>query len=119
MSAEFAAEVAALAKKFPGAASIGDPGQQLVLLPDIAMSGEWTPNNVSALLNCSGWPEQQPKLLVASTLQRNGSPPPNFSPEYIEGQSWYSYSFNIPYEAQYPALVPVVRGFLARFDGRP
>lgn len=119
MSAEFAAEVAALAMAFPGAVCIGDPAQQLILLPNIEMSGEWTPGNVAALLNCSGWPEQRPKLLVADVLKRNGNPPPNFSPEYIEEKSWYSYSFNIPYEGQYPALIPVVRGFLARFDGRP
>lgn len=120
MSADdFDREVAALAVVFPGARRIGEPHEMLVLLPEVAMNGEWTPTPVRALLNCTGWPEQRPKLLVEEAIKRNGVEPPAFSREYFNGETWFSYSFNIPYDPSHSALVPIARGFLARFDGRP
>jgi hypothetical protein len=55
---------------------------------------------------------------MGDELRRHGAEPANFSRELIGGEAWFSYSFTSPYASTHPALVPAVRGWLARFDGR-
>lgn len=112
-------EVAALAVAFPGATKLEIPGRQLVRIPELPMSGEWTPATVRGLLVCDQWPSQRPQFLVGDELRRNGDTPVNFSPQLVGDEAWFGYSFNAPYQPEHPALVPVVRGWLSRFDGRP
>ena len=114
----FDEQVAAVAKSVEGAAPITVPGRRLIRIPDVPMTGEWTPPTVRALLVCDNWPSQRPQLLVGDELQRNGAEPPNFSRQFIGDEAWFAYSFNSPYSPEHPALVPVIRGWLNRFDGR-
>ncbi len=108
----------AVAQSFPGATRVAVPGRQLVRIPSIAMIGQWTPETVRGLLVCDSWPEQRPQLLVGDELRRNDGEPDNFSRELIADEAWFSYSFTAPYSADHSALVPVIRGWLRRFDGR-
>jgi hypothetical protein len=116
-------EVAALAVAYPGAALLVPPlltaDRRLVHLPALPMGDPWSPASVAALLVCDGWPAARPQLLVHQSLQRDGAPSANFTAQYVEGDPWYSFSFNAPYDPAHPALIPVVRGWLRRFDGRP
>jgi hypothetical protein len=116
-------EVAALTATYPGATLLVPPlltaNRRLVHLPALPMSTPWSPASVAALLVCDGWPAGRPQLLVHQSLKRDGAAPVNFSAQYVEGDSWYSFSFNAPYDPAHPALIPVVWGWLRRFDGRP
>jgi hypothetical protein len=114
----FEAAAAAVALAFPGAEVLDVPGRRLVRLSAVAMRGQWSPEVVRGLLVCDPWPGERPRLLVGDELRRNGAEPANFSRELIAGEAWFSYSFNAPYTVQHPELVPVIRGWLARFDGR-
>lgn len=114
----FEAAAAAVAVAFPGAEVLDVPGQRLIRLPGVAMSGQWSPEVVRGLLVCDAWPGERPRLLVGDELRRNGAEPANFSRELIAAEAWFSYSFNAAYTDQHPELVPVIRGWLARFDGR-
>lgn len=113
------ATVAAVAEEYPGATMLDVPGRTLIRIPALSMSGTWSPATVRALLVCDNWPEQRPQLLIGDELRRNGGEPPNFSRQLIDDEAWFGYSFNAPYAADHPALVPVIRGWLRRFDGRP
>jgi hypothetical protein len=116
-------EVDALAVAYPGAALLVPPlltaNRRLVHLPALPMTPPWSPSGIAALLVCDSWPGARPQLLVHQSLKRDAAAPANFTAQYIEGDSWYSYSFNAPYDPAHPALIPVVRGWLRRFDGRP
>lgn len=114
----FETAAAAIAMAFRGAEVLDVPGRQLIRLPAVSMSGQWSPEVVRALLVCDAWPGARPRLLVGDELHRDGVEPASFSRELIEGEAWFSYSFNAPYTVQHPELVPVIRGWLARFDGR-
>lgn len=114
----FDAAAAAVGIAFPGAMVLNLPERQLIRLPVITMSSQWSPDAVRALLDCDGWPDGRPRLLVGDELRRNGTEPPSFNRELIAGEAWFGYSFNAPYAASHPELVPVIRGWLARFDGR-
>jgi len=114
----FESELAALANAFPGATLLGVPGRRLIRIPSLPMTGEWTPASVRGLLVCDQWPDARPQLLVGDELRRGGSEPANFSRQLIEDEAWFGYSFNAPYSPAHAALVPVVRGWLRRFDGR-
>lgn len=114
----FGSQLAAVAESFPGATQVVVPGRHLIRIPAIDMTGEWSPATVRGLLVCDGWPDQRPQLLIGDELRRNGNEPPNFSRQLIGDEAWFSYSFNAPYAAAHPALVPVIRGWLRRFDGR-
>jgi hypothetical protein len=103
---------------FPGAEVLAVPERRLVRLPSVAMRDQWSPATVRALLVCDGWPDARPHLLVGDELRRRGAEPPNFSRELAAGEAWFSFSFNAPYSSTHPDLVPVIRGGLARFDGR-
>lgn len=115
-------EVQALAASHPGSELLTAPattaGRLLVRIPALPMTGDWSPATVPALLDCTAWPQQRPQLLVKATVRRNGSAPQNFTLQYLEEESYYSYSFSAPYTSEHPALAPVVRGWLKRFDGR-
>lgn len=115
---DYEAEVKALAVAYPGAALLEVPDQCLIRLPEVTLTGQWSPPSVRALLVCDGWPHQRPRLLMGDELRRHGAEPANFSRELIGGEAWFSYSFTSPYASTHPALVPAVRGWLARFDGR-
>ena len=115
---EFARQVEAMSVAFIGSTVVDVPGRRLIRIPDVEMTGGWSPTNVRAILVCDGWPEQRPRLLIGDELCRAGVEPQNFSRELLGGEAWFGFSFNAAYTADYPALVPVVRGWLARFDGR-
>jgi hypothetical protein len=108
----------AVAAAFPGANVLDVPGRRLIRLPSVAMAGPWSPASVRGLLVCDSWPGERPRLLVGDELRRDGAVPANFSAEFIAGEAWFGYSFNAPYSPSHPELVPVIRGWLARFDGR-
>lgn len=112
------AEVVALADAYPRAGMLDVPGRQLIRLPALPMTGEWTPTPVRGLLICDGWPAQRPQLLIGDELRRNEQEPPNFSRQLIEDEAWFGFSFNAHYLPDHPALIPVIRGWLRRFDGR-
>lgn len=116
-------ETAALAVAYPGTELVPAAlasGRRIVRLPEVPVDGPgWAPGHVPALLVCDGWPQSRPQLLVHASLTRDGAPPPAFAAQYLEGDSWYAYSFSAPYTPARPALVPVVRAWLQRFDGRP
>jgi hypothetical protein len=57
-------------------------------------------------------------LLMSADLLRDGATPANFGTQYVGDEGWFSFSFNTPYSAAHPALAPVLRGWLRRFDGR-
>jgi len=112
-------EVEALGRVYLGALLLDVPGRLLVRLPAVSLkSAEWSPSPVRALLMCDGWPNQRPQLLVGDELRRNGADPANFGRQYQAGDAWFSYSFQAPWDPARPGLVPAVRGWLARFDGR-
>lgn len=115
---DLAAAVAAVSATYPGAELLDVPSRQLIRLPALPMTGEWTPATVRGLLVCDGWPEQRPQLLVGDELRRNDQEPPNFSRQLIEDEAWFGFSFNASYSPDHSALLPVIRGWLRRFDGR-
>jgi hypothetical protein len=110
--------IAAVANAYPGAKLLDVPGRKLLRIPALPMSGVWSPANVPGLLICDNWPEQRPQLLVGDELRRDGAEPQNFSRQLIEDEAWFGFSFNAPYSADHPALIPAIRGWLRRFDGR-
>lgn len=110
--------VRALGMAWPGTRILSVPGRNLILLPGMRVSGEWSPSLVDGLLIADGWPDQRPQLLIDSALVRNGRAPQGFSVQYVADRSWYSFSFNAPWDAASPHLVPAVRAWLRRFDGR-
>lgn len=112
-------EVAALAVAWPGAKRIAVAERALVLLPGIRMTGEWAPASIDGLVIVDGWPDNRPQLLIDAEVTRNGQAPANFSRQLLADRAWYSYSFNAPWDAARPQLVPAVRAWLRRFDGRP
>lgn len=116
-------EVSLLDQSYPGAAvllqPIRDTNERIVCVPAVQLGPTWSPPQVSALLVCTGWPEQRPLLLLHENLRQNGSIPTAAASRYILGHSWVQFSFNAPYLASSPSLVSVVRGWLRRFDGRP
>lgn len=118
-SGAFEAAASAVAVAFPGAKVLDVPDRRLIRLPGVAMTGQWTPSTVRTLLVCDRWPDGRPRLLMGDELRRHGAEPANFSRELIAGEAWFGYSFNAPYSTSHPDLVPVIRGWLARFDGRP
>jgi hypothetical protein len=112
-------ELAALARVHTGATLVEAPGRRVVRLPTLALtSADWSPNPVRGLLLCDKWPNQRPQLLVGDELRRKGAEPVNFSRQFQAGESWFGYSFQAPWDPARPSLVPAVRGWLARFDGR-
>ncbi|MHB1739170.1 MAG: hypothetical protein ACYCXA_06730 [Actinomycetes bacterium] len=112
-------EVAALARVYPGARLLDLPGRHVVLIPELRLADEqWSPLVVRGLLICDLWPNQRPQLLVEASVKRHGQAPANFSRQLLADEAWFGYSFQAPYNASHPALVPVVRGWLRRFDGR-
>ena len=114
----FEAEVAAVAVSFPGSLIVPEPGHRLVRIPALPMRAPWSPSTVRGLLVCANWPAQRPQLLVGDELRRDGAAPANFAPQYAADEAWFSYSFGAAYDPSHPALVPVIRGWLKRFDGR-
>jgi len=115
---DFAAAAIAAAAAFPGATVLDTDGPPLIRIPTVSMTGQWTPATVRALLVCDGWPEQRPRLLIGDELRRHGGEPANFNRELIANEAWFGYSFTAPYSPAHPDLVPVIRGWLTRFDGR-
>lgn len=115
---DLASEATAVSEAYPGSALLEVPGRQLLRIPELPMAGQWTPSTVRGLLVCDQWPVQRPQLLIGDELRRNGQEPVNFSRQLIEDEAWFGYSFNAPYSAEHPALIPVIRGWLRRFDGR-
>ncbi len=111
-------EAEAVANAYPGATLLDVPERQLIRMPALPMTGAWTPATVRGLLVCDGWPAQRPQLLIGDELRRNTQEPPNFSRQLIEDEAWFGFSFNAPYFPNHPALIPVIRGWLRRFDGR-
>lgn len=116
---DLSAEAANVAVAYPGARLVNFSGRQLLRLPALPMRGEWSPAEVRGLLVCDGWPSQRPQLLVGDELRRSGQEPMNFSRQLIGDEAWFGFSFNAPYSPDHPALIPVIRGWLRRFDGRP
>jgi hypothetical protein len=114
----FDEQVEVVAKSFPGASRVDGPDRRVIRIPELPMTGQWTPAAVRGLLVCDAWPQQRPQLLIGDELRRNGTEPTNFSRQLIADEAWFAYSFNAPYSPQHPALVPVIRGWLRRFDGR-
>lgn len=111
-----------LSAAFPGAALLGEPlaaGRRLVLLPALTLGRGWTPSPVAGLLDCSRWPHERPILRLHESLRRDGAPPVTVAVDYEAGHGWLQFSFNCPYDPAASALIPVVRGWLRRFDGRP
>lgn len=114
----FAGQLAVVRKSFPGTTQVVLPGRHLMRVPHIEMTGEWSPATLRGLLVCDTWPDQRPHLLIGDELRRRGNEPANFSRQLIGDEAWFSYSFSAPYSPAHPALVPVIRGWLRRFDGR-
>jgi len=112
-------EVAALNNVFGGAELLSVPGRHIVHLPSLGLPDpQWQPQTVRGLLVCDAWPDQRPQLLVEDTLLRRGQAPVNFNRQFIADEGWFGFSFQAPYDSRHPALVPVLRGWLRRFDGR-
>lgn len=118
IATDLEAAVEAVATAYPGAELLKIPGRRIIRLPELPMTAAWTPSTVPALLVCDGWPDQRPQLLVSDVLRRDGREPPNFSRQMIEDEAWFGFSFSAPYTPEHRALVPVIRGWLSRFDGR-
>lgn len=114
----FDEQVEAVARSFSGATRLSVPGRRLIRIPSICMVGEWTPITVRGLLVCDSWPENRPQLLIGDELRRNGNDPVKFSRQLIADEAWFGFSFDAPYTRDHPALVPAIRGWLRRFDGR-
>jgi hypothetical protein len=115
----FEDEVASLGVAFSEAQVLDVPDRQLIRLPQLSLGDpQWTPTVARGLLVCDGWPQQRPQLLLGDELRRHDQEPPNFSRQFVSDEGWFGYSFQAPYNPDYPALVPVVRGWLRRFDGR-
>jgi hypothetical protein len=114
----FDEQLAAVAESYPGAARLAIPERRLIRIPALTMSGAWTPGTIRGLLICDSWPNERPQLLVGDELRRDGTQPVNFSPQLVGDEAWFGFSFNAPYSVENPALIPVIRGWLGRFDGR-
>jgi hypothetical protein len=112
-------EAAALAVAWPGAKRLAVAGRALILLPGMGMTGDWAPASIDGLVIADGWPQNRPQLLIDAAVTRSGQAPANFSPQYLADRAWYGYSFNAPWDPAHPQLVPAVRAWLRRFDGRP
>jgi hypothetical protein len=112
-------EVAALAVAWPGAKRLAVAGRALVLLPGIGMTGDWAPAIIDGLVIADGWPQNRPQLLIDAALTWSEQTPTNFSRQYLADRAWYSFSFNAAWDSARPQLVPAVRAWLRRFDGRP
>lgn len=112
-------EVAALAVAWPGAKRLAIAERALVLLSGLRMTGDWAPASIDGLVVADGWPQSRPQLLIDAAVTRSGQAPANFSRQLLADRAWYSYSFNTPWDPARPQLVPAVRAWLRRFDGRP
>lgn len=112
-------EIEALAVAWPGAKSLAVSDRVLVLVPGITMAGDWAPASLDGLVIADGWPQNRPQLLIDAALTRSGQAPANFSRQYLADRAWYAFSFNAPWDPVRPHLVPAVRAWLRRFDGRP
>jgi len=112
-------EIAALAVAWPGAERLAVAKRTLVVLPGIRMTGDWAPDTLDGLVIADGWPQNRPQLLIDAAVTRSGQEPANFSRQYLADRAWYSYSFNAAWDPARPQLVPAVRAWLRRFDGRP
>jgi hypothetical protein len=112
-------ELEAVAVAWPGAKRLPLPGRALILVPGIELAGAWAPATLDGLLIVDSWPQSRPQLLVDAALTRDGQSPANFSRQYLADRAWYSFSFNAPWDPARPQLVPAVRAWLRRFDGRP
>jgi hypothetical protein len=112
-------EVSALGVAWPGAKRLAVPDGALLLVPGIRVDGDWAPASLDGLVVAGGWPQTRPQLLIDAVLTRSGQPPANFSRQYVADRSWYSFSFNAPWDPAHPSLVSAVRAWLRRFDGRP
>lgn len=117
--AHLADEVRALKMAWPGSRGLAAPGRALILIPKVRVGEGWSPGVVDGLLVADGWPDQRPQLLMDAVLERSGQAPPNFALQYLVDRAWYSFSFNAPWDPTFPHLVPAVRSWLGRFDGRP
>jgi hypothetical protein len=119
--ATLCAEVTALRVAFPGAVLLAEPllaGRRLVQLPRLLLGPGWTPRPVAGLLDCTGWPNTRPVLRLHESIRRDEAAPVTVAADYVVGSSWLQFSFNCPYSPDHCSLVPVVRGWLRRFDGR-
>lgn len=115
--------VARLAESYQGAVlllqPLRDTGERIASLPAVPLGPTWSPSRCPALLVCDGWPDQRPLLLLHESVRQNGAVPTTAATRYVVGHSWVQFSFNASYSAASPSLIPVVRGWLRRFDGRP
>jgi hypothetical protein len=112
-------ELKYLRRAHPGAELLDLPGTgSVILLPTLRPgSVQWTPSPVRGLLVLGGWPQSRPILLVEEVIRRNGSPPTNFTRQYLRGETWLGYSFSAPWDPNQPSLVAAVHTWMTRFNG--
>ena len=85
---------------------------------DLSMSIQKALRSLDGLVITDGWPQNRPQLLIDAAATHGGQAPANFSRQLLADRAWYSYSFNAPWDPARPQLVPAVRAWLRRFDGR-
>jgi hypothetical protein len=112
-------ELEALRRVYPGAELlelIGGGGA--IRIPELRpTSTQWTPSALRGLLVLGDWPQSRPTLLVEEAIRQNGSPPANFSRQYLLGETWLGYSFSAAWDPNHPSLVGAVRTWMSRFNG--
>ena len=104
-----------LARDYPDAASTVDATRTLVKLPVVNLPKGCVPAQTAALIVID---ESQPApQLYVKQLPRlpNGSAPRSTSPAQFGGESWYSFSFNQPWDEQRHTAVQFIEGRLRRF----
>src|SRR5690242_809639 len=76
-----------------------EPGQPLhVLLPSVPILYPWTPQRARALLRFTAWPEERPEFWIdLRVVNANGQPPRSSSEQYMLGEGWRQFSFQVPW----------------------
>jgi hypothetical protein len=117
--ATFEEELEALRRVYPGAELLELPGggRAIRIAALRPASTQWTPSQLRGLVVLGNWPESRPVLLVEEAIRWNGSPPANFSSQYLMGETWLGYSFSAPWDANHPSLVGAVLTWMTRFNG--
>jgi hypothetical protein len=105
-----------LGAAFGGAQDVSpDATQPLhVLLPNLKLLAPWT-SSTRALVRFGGWPGTRPDFWVDIEVRNaHQQPPRSSSQEYILGEPWLRYSFNLPWNGEDTAT-RAVQLWLGRF----
>ncbi len=108
-----------LSAAFGGAQDVSpDVTQPLhVLLPNLKLLAPWTPTT-RGLVRFGGWPGARPDFWIDITVKNaHGQPPRSSWHEYVLGEPWLRYSFNVPWDGAATAT-RAVQMWLTRFRER-